>query len=257
MTTIAYMIRLATITALLCVLQTAAAKAGSIPFQDTWTYDGPQPHGPGGSLLVDHQPHNHGGFASDTMAFQSPGGAIVNQLVADDFTLLTPNFVRRIVFWGYYTASIEPVQTETFQLSIFSSRPTDGLPDVAISQDLAQNPIREWTGRVILIGGNPREFKFTIDLELPFSAEAGQKYWLAVNQVGDPTTTFEWESCATAELNGLAIQNSNYPNWLDTLTVGFPGDSAFQLFSTPEPSTCASLLFGIIGLGCRRCGRRR
>jgi len=247
----------ALIFALIFHCQVQDARAGSIPFQEAWTYDGPQPHGPGGGLLVDHQPYNNGGFASDTMAFQSPGGAIVSQLVADDFVIPSDSEIRRVIFWGYYSAGIEPVANEAFRISFFDARPTDGLPGAILSQTSVQGIEREWTGRVILISGNPREYRFAVDLPAAFPILGGQKYWMSINQTDDPASSFEWEICATADFNGLAIQNSNYPHWLYTATVNFLGDSAFQLLSIPEPTVGGLLAFGLFVLGCRRCGRRQ
>jgi len=66
------------IVALVCAL-CAPAHGDTLP----WIEDGPQPHGPGGVVLLDHQPANFGGLASDTMVNEFPGW----QRSADDFSL--------------------------------------------------------------------------------------------------------------------------------------------------------------------------
>jgi len=225
--------------------------ADPIPFQKALeSLDGPQPHGPGNGLLVDHQPHNFSGPASDTMAFEVPGSSIVAQYVADDFILPTQSDVRRVSFWGFFNFGIEPVGNEVFEVKFHDSRPGDGLPGNVLYQTSITNPSRDWTGRFIIDSGSPREYKYTIDLTLPFTVNAGESIWLSIYQVGDPLSSFRWEHSVNGDPNGHAFNNQFVGDWtLAPWPQG--GNTAFQLFSTPEPSSCTFLLLATIWLGCQ------
>ena len=59
-------------------------------------------------ILVDHQPHPYGGFASDTL-FTDPFGHSVWQLEADDFQLPIQDQASSLQFWGFYDADNPPL----------------------------------------------------------------------------------------------------------------------------------------------------
>lgn len=243
--------------AMIALCAAPGAQAGPIPLYDAnGSLDNPQPHGPGDGLLVDHQPHNTGGFASDTMAFEIPGGSIVAQYVADDFQLAGPSTIRRIKYHGFYNYGIEPTGSEVFAIKFHEPRPGDGLPGNVLFETTVTNPLREWTGRLILDAGAPREYKFTVDLDSPLNLPGGQKFWLSIYQIGDSTSSFRWEHSVNGEPNGDAFNNQFVGDWT---FVPWPqgGNNAFQLFSTPELSSGALLFLGVIGLGRRRRGCRR
>ena len=230
-------------------LATARATAGPISFQEAvQSYDGPQPHGPGGGLLVDHPPHRFGGLMSDSMGSESPGGTIIYQHVADDFALPFDATIGRIVFLGFYHYQTLPVGNESFQINIHDPRAGDGLPGDVIFSQLVVNPFREPTGHpVISIGGGP-EYRFVVDLSTPLSLQGGTTKWLSIYQVGDPASTFRWEaSVAPPPPNGSAAQNEVLPNW----AFYEPTNHAFQLYSVPEPSSLSLLSLCVMILSRR------
>jgi hypothetical protein len=205
-----------------------------------------------GEIVVDHQPHNFGGFASDT-EFLDDFGSPLWQRVADDFTLTEPAVTRRITAWGFYNLDDPPV-TETMRIRFYGARDGDGLPDDGniISEQAFIDPLREWTGRIIFSGVGPREFIYTFDLNEPVPLEANVPYWLELVQVGDVTTRFRWEQ-SVADLNGRAFINPIVGDW----TPGDPAvtDSAFQLDTVPESATAALVLLSYAVMP--RCRRRR
>jgi len=204
-------------------------------------------------ILVDHQPHPYGGLGSDTLwadAFGQP----VWQRVADDFTLGSADQAVSLIFWGFYNAD-NPPATETMRIRVYAGRASDGLPDdiAILSETTVQNPSRVATGRRILTGIGPHEYRYQADLGSPLSLEARTRYWLEVAQMGDITTNFRWEDSVNA-LDGVATVNSIHAEWRATFPGG-PADAAFQLIS-PEPASIAILTFGSLFLARRRRGRR-
>lgn len=229
---------------------TTAVDAGSIPLEVAWTYDGPQPHEPG-APLVSHLPHNTGGLGSDSMLVEGPGAPVSYQYVADDFQLPFDSQVRRLIVWGFYNAQILPTSDETFQINVHEPRPTDGLPGTVVFSEIVINPFREWTGRNVLAAGGGLEYRFVIDLSVPFSLQGGETHWLSLYQVGDPTSSFRWEfSQLPGPANGQAAKNVVFPNWQATTSI--TSNTAYELYSIPEPATLSLLLGGLLSCQFRR-----
>lgn len=226
------------------LIQSNTAQASPAPFWQSGG-DGPQPHGPGGGLLVDHPPHRFGGLMSDSMGSEVPGGATLYQYVADDFALPFDAAIGRIVFRGFYNYQSLPVGDETFQINIHNPRASDGLPGDVIFSQLVVNPFREPTGHtVISIGGGP-EYRFEFDLTSPLLLQGGDTKWLSIYQVGDPASMFRWEaSLGPNPWNGQAAQNDVFPNW----SLYETANTAFQLYSIPEPHGLSLLAIGAIVL---------
>lgn len=226
----------------MAAISIAPAQAEPIPLYDAEaSLDNPQPHGPGGGLLVDHPPHRFGGLMSDSMGSESPGGTTIYQHVADDFALPVDAAIGRIVFLGFYHYQTLPVGDESFQINVHEPRAGDGLPGDVIFSQLVVNPFREPTGHtVISIGGGP-EYRFVVDLSTPLFLQGGDTKWLSIFQVGDPASTFRWEaSLGPNPWNGQAAQNEVFPNWAIYPEV----NTAFQLYSIPEPSSLVLFLVG-------------
>jgi len=230
----------------LCLaLEAPRVQAGPIPFQEAATYDGPQPHGPGGGLLLDHPPHRFGGLTSDSMGFELPGPSIVYQYVADDFSLPSDATIRRIVFFGFFNSQVLPIGDETYQINIHEPRAGDGLPGNVVFSETVVNPVREWTGHHVISGAGGLEYRFTVDLVTPFFLQGGETRWLSFYQVGDPNSSFRWEySLGPNPWNGQAAQNEVFPNWFLYET----GNTAFQLWSIPEPNSLSLLAIGALAL---------
>jgi hypothetical protein len=188
-------------------------------------------------IVVDHQPQNTGGLASDT-SFQLPGFPDeLWQRVADDFTLTEPATLRRVHWWAFYDSDSPPL-TETIRLRFYESRPLDGLPDESriVREETVVDPLREWTGRLVGVGILPREYFFTMDLSSELQLEARTQYWLEIVQIGDIASHYRWE-VSLADLNGqAAINNGGASDWISTLP-GLVADTAFQLSTVPEPKS--------------------
>ena len=229
---------------------TPRAEAGSIPLQEAWTYDGPQPHGPG-APLVSHLPYNSCGLTSDSVGFEEPGPFTYYQYVADDFALSADAMVRRLVYWGFYNSQVLPTTDETFQINVHELRPSDGLPGDIVFSETVVNPFREWTGRNVISVAGGREYRFEVDLATPFFLQGGETHWLSIYQVGDPLSSFRWEcSQVPPPANGQAFKNADFPNWLATTTM--TSNTAYELYSIPEPTSCLMLFGGFLVCVVRR-----
>jgi hypothetical protein len=119
------------------------------------------------------------------------------------------------------------------------------------------NVPRVWTGRNVIAAGGGKEYEFQVSLSNSFFAEADTKYWLEIAQIGDPASSFRWEFSQSPPQNGQAFNNEAVPNWMTT----FPNstsNTAFQLYSIPEPSSLALLgtsLPMLVRSRCRRTSR--
>lgn len=203
---------------------------------------------PAGIIVVDHQPHNTGGPASDTEFIVPEFPNNTWQRVADDFILAQPATIRHVNWWGFYHLDNPPAE-EIMRIRFYGSRPGDGLPDDndIIYEESFTNPSRAWTGRQVFTGILPREYLFQVNLANPLPLVAESIYWLEVVQVGDAQSAFRWEF-SIADLNGHAFINSTTVDWRGTTTLG---DMAFQLL-VPEPATAVLLTLVTIALLTRR-----
>jgi len=237
------------IAALICVVN-PAARSEPLP----WYEDGPQPHGPAGTVLVDHQPTNVGGLASDTLFTEFPGW----QRVADDFSLPQGAVLHRIAWWGFHHMNIQPVANEDFRIRVYDQRPGDLLPGTVLFEQTYSNVPRSWTGRFILDSGAPREFRYEVDLPFPLSLPDVAAHWLEIVQVGDLNSRFRWESSSTSiPQTGKAFINPLTSNidWESTFPDS-PSNTSFQLITNiPEPNSLAFVAIVGIALICRRCRR--
>lgn len=241
----------ASIFALIFYCQMPVARAGSIPFQEAWTYDGPLPHGPG-APLVSHLPYNVCGLGSDSMLVEGPGAPVEYQYLADDFQLPFDSLVSRLVVWGFYNSQILPTTDETFQIKVHQPRPSDGLPGAVVFEETVVNPFREWTGRNVITVGGGREYRFVIDLSEPLFIQGSEIHWLSFYQIGEPNSSFRWEcSQNPPPANGQASNNVNFPNWHSTFPT-MTSNTAYELYSIPEPTTCMMLFAGSLVCLLRR-----
>jgi hypothetical protein len=190
----------------------------------------------GATIIVDQQPLNTNGSASDT-AFVSAKQEVWQQ-IADDFELTQDILLQKVVLWGFYGDNFDktiepPPQDETLRLRIYDARPIDGLPGSILKEQMFSNPSRTATGRIIQLGPHPPEQRYELDLGTSFQLQADTPYWLEVVQLGDASSLFRWE---VSPGNGTpyAFLNSNIPDWRRTLSVS---NMSFQLHSIPEPST--------------------
>ena len=214
-----------------CVAAAPPLSAGEIDWPD-----------PRGGVIVDHQPLQSGGPASDTEFLDMLGNPFWQQ-VADNVLIPGPALVRRVVWWGFYNLDNPPVE-ETMRLRFYDARPTDGLPGDVLFEESFLNPTRVATGRQILVDFTPDEFIYHVDLTIPFDLDASVPYWLEITQIGDVDTAFRREFAFTDQ-DSFARRNPFAPNWAFS---ALDADLAFQLLSIPEPSTLVLFVFASIVL---------
>ena len=210
-----------------------------------------------GSIVVDQQPHNFGGPASDTALLDDFDNQIW-QRVADDVLLPQSTILSRIVFWGFYGGSFDqfvepPPPTETMRVRFYDARPSDNLPGTVLFEESFLNPSRVPTGRVVLVGPGPPEMRYQVDLTTPFELQANTKYWLEIVQVDNLNSHFRWEF-SPGNGTPYAFINPNVPDWTKSTLVS---NVAFQLVAIPEPATltltAGALLFLVLkGRNVRR-----
>jgi len=222
--------------------------ADPIPFQEY--QDGPQPHGPGSGIIIDHQPLNSGGLTSDSLVVDFPN----SQFVADDFIAPATVVIRRVSWHGFYDLNIEPTGNETIRLQVHLPRPSDGLPGQVIYTEAFLNPAKQWTNRFILDSGAPKEYRYQVDLAAGVPILQGQSYWLEIVGIGDINSAFRWEVSDTPLLNGFAVNNSLHGDWVHTQSI--TANNAFQLSTLPEPSVLVLSLLGLPIVFRRRCRGR-
>lgn len=200
------------------------------------------------TIIVDHPPHPFGGPASDTLFLLFPGFTY-SQRLADDFVLFSAEQVVSLNWWGFYDAD-NPPATETMRVRFYGAR-SDGLPDEGqlVSETTIQNPSRTATGRIIVTGHGPREFRYEAALASPASLDANTKYWLEIVQIGDTSTAFRWEDSGLSDNGEFAVINPGLADWE---LIDNQGDLAFQLY-VPEPN---SLIVLALGLFCSLHRRR-
>ncbi len=199
-------------------------------------------------FVVDHRPHPFGGSGSDTAVPQSQL-PFTWQESADDFRVTTPATVTHVNWWGFHFENVAP-PTETMRVRFFRARASDGLPGDLRYEETFENPERIDTGRTILIGGLPREYRYHVALAKPIELDLGA-YWFEVVQVGDSNSGFRFEF-SLGDVNSFAFRNNLFPEW--RLTTQIP-DLAFQLV-IPEPMTASMLLLGLaFAAGLRARGR--
>lgn len=203
-------------------------------------------------IVVDHQPWPTGGSASDTDLID-PLSTLTSQRSADDFTLAADADIRHVTWWGFYGSNVtspaeQPPATQTFRMRFYDARPANGLPGNLIHEESFADPLFAPTGRIIVTGAGPDEFKFDVNLAQPVSLSAATPYWLEIVQLGTRDSFFGWELSIT-EQNGFAFINAATVDWQHT--VNTPGDLAFQLSTIPEPSSATLWVIAVFTLFSR------
>ena len=156
------------------------------------------------------------------------------------------SLIRRVNFWGFYSAD-NPPATETMRIRFYGDN--TGLPDdnnILFEQSFL-NPSRTWTGRIVFVGVDPKEYLFQVDLTTAFHLEAGTLYWVEIVQIGDVDTRFRWEFSGPASV-GLAAINAGTPVWHESIDA----HNALQLSTVPEPSALGLILLALVLVGIRR-----
>lgn len=174
---------------------------------------------------------------------------------ADDFVLSESAEISRVVWWGQSSRHRHTDLTnfDTFQIEFFEAEDVGGdlLPGALLAVevfDLDETSPTE-TGRLARNGA--KEYRHETTLTVPFSADAGAVYFIAISAGMIETTSasdaWQWQD---ADLNnGWSATYS----WADDTWTGFQdSDSAFELYAIPAPGTVGPLVACAIGFGCRR-----
>lgn len=188
----------------------------------------------GSDFVVDHQPHNTGGLAADSLFRESEFLPPIWQLVADDFTLPDSATIGHINFWGFYHNNSFPVGDENIRIRFYEPRQSDALPGSVLYEASFLNVSRSFTGRSIITAGAPAELFFSVNLDVPFYINANTLYWLEIVQDGSLDSRFRWEYSRSGELDGHAFNNPFVSEWTRTTN---DSNTAFQFVPIPEPSS--------------------
>jgi len=207
---------------------------------------------PRGGNVVDRQPFPTGGPAADT-SFAIQSGNVLWEQVADDFILAQSAVIRHVSWWGFYGDDFEspaeqPPATQRMRVRFYDARIQDGLPGAALYEETFGDPQYAWTGRQVLTGAAPNEYKFDVDLTTPVSLTASTPYWLEIVQLGLQQSLYRWE-ISVAGRDGYAFRIGEIGDWVHTQNT--PANLAFQLSTIPEPSSAALMLLLCCCFSCR------
>lgn len=188
-----------------------------------------------------------------------------NSQVADDF--VTPNgpngeaawLITEVAWQGRYVFGI-PQNGYDFNLFIYADNgtgmsPTGGPGDPSSTALHAES----FTSDEVLVPppgpivSNWKDYQATLDT--PFLAQAGQKYWLAVQAIADESPRWEWRLNKEPQIEHsvmiglLGLSHGNLPYWhhLDPIHIaGPPWNAVFEVrgVPVPEPGTLLMLLLG-------------
>src|SRR5215207_7868264 len=98
--------------------------------------------------------------------------------VADDFLFEETTEVNRIRWWGTYAlADAGDPPRDQFTIRIFSDNA--GTPDRLLLQHRVPDPNRSLTGDFADVWRS-YQYEYSADLPAPFTARAGQRYWISI-----------------------------------------------------------------------------
>jgi hypothetical protein len=204
-------------------------------------------------VVIDRQPFNTGGPAADT-DFRDIFGTPFWQQTADDFLLSQDAVIRHVTWWGFYGSSFtspaeQPPAIQTMRVRLYDARIQDGLPGTVLFEETFVDPFYAWTGRQVLTGASPKEYKFDVDLTTPVTLTAMTAYWLEIVQFGAQQSFYRWEISVDGR-DGFAILNNGTTDWVHSQNT--PANLAFQLSTIPEPVPAVLCLVLCMCASCRR-----
>ncbi|MCC7313900.1 MAG: hypothetical protein IT419_03700 [Planctomycetes bacterium] len=207
---------------------------------------------PRSGIVVDRQPFPTGGPGSDT-SFFDVATPLTSQLSADDFMIDSATTIRHVTWWGFYGGTFtnpaeQPPATQTMRIRFYGARALDNLPGSVLFEESVIDPPYAWTGRQILTGATPNEYRFDVNLTIPAQLNSSTLYWLEIVQVGSQQSVYRWEYSVSGR-DGFAFQNDATVDWVHTQNTA--ANLAFQLSTIPEPSTAALMLVLCCCFSCR------
>jgi len=126
------------------------------------------------------QPPGHfGGFDSDE-----------HIAVADDFQFAQDTLIRGINWWGGYFNP--PIGLDNFTMRLYADN--GGRPGQLVDE-FSVGPITKTATGNFVNPGLYAEFRYSASLQLPFEAEAGNRYWLSI--VNPPRDRWLWEASSS------------------------------------------------------------
>lgn len=200
-----------------------------------------------GSIVFSQLPVFHtGGGGADTDAWIN--GQPFWQRSAEDFILNSPATVGHIGWWSFYGTGLEteveaPPQAQTIRIRLYDARPGDNLPGQVLFEESFGDPARVATGAIMLLGANPPEFRYDVDLPTPWQLSAGTHYWLEIAQIGLANSHYRWEYAWPPFGSRFAITSPNYPDWAPTADAS---GLAFELSTVPEVASLIPMAAGLL-----------
>jgi len=193
-------------------------------------------------LLHRQAPGRTFGIPSDT-AYLDDFGHTSGSLIADAFSLNNAANICRANVYGFFggtSPGLDPLPpvSETIRVRIWSD--ASGLPGAVLQEALLQNPSRTWTGFFVALGPIRKEYLYQLEIPGCFAAQAGESYWLEVDQIDDVGSLFRWENANL--FGGFAQRFPIDSPWRSSSSN--QGQMAYDLW-TPEPSAGALLAIAV------------
>ncbi|MFO7677166.1 MAG: choice-of-anchor J domain-containing protein [Thermoplasmatota archaeon] len=167
-----------------------------------------------------------------------------NSQVADDFLLTEDADIEGVKWWGvFWNGAGYPATTE-FNIMFYDDDGTGNMPTGAGMGDPTSTALAVYNFPSVTgtsVGADRYEYEVT--LPTPFSAEAGTKYWIAIQWVGSFSDYGQWGWVTNGDnpdqlhesVSGFPLLGTNY--WTDT---GY-GDMAYILYGEGGEDPIADL----------------
>ena len=181
--------------------------------------------------------------AADYQQLPSHGGGAGSigpiQTVADDFQFSSLTPVGSLTWWGGYLNP--PTTADTFSVRLFADNA--GHPDMLLNEFVVGSTERIPTGDVL--GGPILEYRYSVVLQTPFTAQPGARYWLSiVNPPGNLAESWLWEGSVSIPGEAVQISRMGGP-WEPSEDFG---NFAFEVVAVPEPRSALLLATGVAAL---------
>jgi M6 family metalloprotease-like protein len=183
----------------------------------------------GTTTALRQAPDNSAAFWSESACTSCDTGA---QILADDFSLSTPQMVTGIKLWGTYTPTDTP-SADDFTIVIHAA--DNGLPGTSLATFTGISGIRTATGQLVF--GNT-EYMYELPLPAPVALPAGSYFVEAYNHTTGTSDEFNWET--GLRLSGDGDGGFAYAFEAPGLAWGFyeGADLALEVIADPSSPDC-------------------